>query len=72
MGRSPGQRRLPRSSRSRATFVGSPRRVFRHHRVLGEREHFRADLTDGDDVTGPQINIVENWFQELRERVPVD
>ena len=25
----------------------------------------------GADVDTPQINIVQNWFEELKERVPV-
>ena len=31
---------------------------------------FPADRTDSEPAR-PQINIVQNWFEELKERVPV-
>ena len=27
---------------------------------------------DDENISSPQINIVLNWFEELKERVPVD
>ena len=30
-----------------------------------------AAQTESEEQTGPQINIVLNWFEELKERVPV-
>jgi len=32
---------------------------------------FSADQPDSDEPARPQINIVLNWFEELKERVPV-
>ncbi len=32
---------------------------------------FPADRTDSGEPARPQINIVQNWFEELKERVPV-
>ncbi len=32
---------------------------------------FPADRTDSGEASRPQINIVLNWFEELKERVPV-
>ena len=32
---------------------------------------FPADQPDSGDTSRPQINIVLNWFEELKERVPV-
>ncbi len=32
---------------------------------------FPADWTDSGEPARPQINIVQNWFEELKERVPV-
>ncbi len=32
---------------------------------------FPADQADSGEPARPQINIVLNWFEELKERVPV-
>ncbi len=32
---------------------------------------FPADRLDTGEPTRPQINVVLNWFEELKERVPV-
>ncbi len=32
---------------------------------------FPADRPDSGEPARPQINIVQNWFEELKERVPV-
>ncbi len=32
---------------------------------------FPADQPDSGEPARPQINIVLNWFEELKERVPV-
>ncbi len=32
---------------------------------------FPADRPDTGEPARPQINIVQNWFEELKERVPV-
>jgi len=32
---------------------------------------FPADLDNLEEAARPQINIVQNWFEELKERVPV-
>ncbi len=32
---------------------------------------FPADQSDPGEPARPQINIVLNWFEELKERVPV-
>ncbi len=32
---------------------------------------FPADQSDSGEPARPQINIVLNWFEELKERVPV-
>ncbi len=32
---------------------------------------FPADQPDSGEPSRPQINIVLNWFEELKERVPV-
>ena len=32
---------------------------------------FPAELVDSSEISRPQINIVLNWFEELKERVPV-
>jgi len=32
---------------------------------------FPTDQPDTGEASRPQINIVQNWFQELKERVPV-
>ncbi len=32
---------------------------------------FPADQSDSAEPARPQINIVLNWFEELKERVPV-
>ena len=32
---------------------------------------FPADQTEGGETSRPQVNIVLNWFEELKERVPV-
>ena len=32
---------------------------------------FPTDRTDSVESAGPQVNIVLNWFEELKERVPV-
>ncbi len=33
---------------------------------------FPADRTEGGEPSRPQINIVLNWFEELKQRVPVN
>ncbi len=33
---------------------------------------FSADQTESSEPDVPQINIVLNWFEELKERVPVE
>ena len=33
---------------------------------------FPADQTEGGESSRPQINIVLNWFEELKQHVPVD
>ena len=33
---------------------------------------FPADRPDGGEPVRPQINIVLNWFEELKERVPTN
>ena len=32
---------------------------------------FPADQPDSGERSRPQINVVQNWFEELKERVPV-
>ncbi len=32
---------------------------------------FPADQSDSGEPSRPQINIILNWFEELKERVPV-
>ncbi len=32
---------------------------------------FPADQSDSGEPARPQINIVQNWFEELKARVPV-
>ena len=32
---------------------------------------FPVDRTEGAEPSQPQINVVLNWFEELKERVPV-
>ncbi len=32
---------------------------------------FPADQPDSGEPARPQINVVQNWFEELKERVPV-
>jgi len=32
---------------------------------------FPVDQADSGDPARPQINVVLNWFEELKERVPV-
>ncbi len=32
---------------------------------------FPADWAESGELTRPPINIVLNWFEELKERVPV-
>ena len=32
---------------------------------------FPADQAEAGETTLPQINIITNWFEELKERVPV-
>ncbi len=32
---------------------------------------FPADRGETDEPYRPQINVVLNWFEELKERVPV-
>ena len=32
---------------------------------------FPADRSDSGEASRPQINIVLNWFEELKQRVPV-
>ena len=49
--------------------------VFRDYDITPDGERFLmvfpADETDSGEAARPQINIILNWFEELKERVPV-
>ena len=46
--------------------------MFRNYDITPGGEHFLlVQLDESDSAPRPQINIVLNWFEELKERVPV-
>ena len=49
--------------------------AYRHHDIMPDGEHFvmifPESQADSDGPVRPQLNIVLNWFEELKERVPV-
>ena len=47
-------------------FLGS-----RHYDIIPDDERFLMVFPRGDAAERPQINIVLNWFEELKERAPV-
>ena len=48
---------------------------YRDYDTTPDGEHlvmvFPADLTDSDSLAPAEIHVVLNWFEELKERVPV-
>ena len=64
----------------RGGFLGGPSTTIRNYDIMPDGERFIAvfpSATIAGDQSGPtetadeQINIVLNWFEELKERVPV-
>ncbi len=54
-------------------FVGGPPSTVRNYDFMPDGEQFLAVFSSG--ATGgapPQINVVLNWFEELKQRVPVN
>ena len=61
--------------------VGAPKLVFngpyvagffRSYDIAPTGDRFLMMKTETDDGTAPDIILVQNWHQELLERVPVD
>ena len=60
---------------------GNPKRLFQpdmtvvpgmdQYAVTGDGQRFLV-LNPGKEEQDPSINIVTNWFEELKQRVPVD
>ena len=48
---------------------------YRDYDTMPDGEHlvmvFPVDMTDSDPLARAEINVVLNWFEELKERVPV-
>ena len=55
-------------------FYGSAS-LYRNYDITPDGERFvlvfPANRTDGEEASAPQINVVLNWVEELKERVPV-